>query len=594
MSQESFREVDVLIIGAGLAGACLARQVHLGDPGKRILMLDRIPEVPNPNQKVGEATVQVSGYYYSRVLEMEEHLLQEHYLKYNLRFYWPSEQGADVWEHLSQSYIRKISNIATYQLDRNKFEEAVLARNRENPNFELIHPATGLDVQLAENGGPHAFRFTAHGEDIEGRATWVVDSSGRNRFLVKKLKTDRPSPIRHGSSFLWVDGLLDPEKITNLDRKQLRLRKERGTLGHFPTFLATNHYCGEGYWFWEIPLHDKTSLGLVFDTANIAFKDVSSADKLVEWICREYPLYARDLPQRKILHHSGFASFALDSGQTLSTSRYALCGEACRFTDPLYSPGGDLISIYNTLIADAILTEDQAELEAKVRLYEPMARAVYEAYVPSFSVSYCTLGDQECFTLRYVWELTVYFAYYVFPFINDLHIDRHFLPAFLRRFGLLGPVNQGMHRVLAAYYRWKKENVVIPAPEPVFFEFMEVGALAASELTFYKVGVDLDEARRILDEQLENLRDLARWTVAHIAAAVLDDPRAATNAAYIRGLDLDNLQFEPAAWAERLEAAVQESEETYTFRFPVPCMARFRTRKLVPEPEMMVAAGASE
>jgi hypothetical protein len=222
-----------------------------------------------------------------------------------------------------------------------------------------------------------------------------------------------------------------------------------------------------------------------------------------------------------------------------------------------------------------------------------MARAVYEAYVPSFAVSYCTLGDQECFTLRYVWELTIYFAYYVFPFINDLHVNRHFLPAFLRRFGLLGPVNQGMHRVLAAYYRWKKENVVIPAPEPVFFELMEVGALAASELTFYKVGVDLDEARRILDEQLENLRDLARWTVAHVTAQVLDDPRAATNAAYIRGFDLDNLQFDPAAMAERLKAAIAESEETYTFRFPVPCMARFRTRRLVEEPELAVAAEAS-
>ena len=110
--------------------------------------------------------------------------------------------------------------------------------------------------------------------EISGRAGWVVDASGRGRFLVRKEKLDRPSPIRHGSSVLWVEGLLDPEKITNLDRKAMRLRRERGTLGHFPTFLATNHYCGEGYWFWEIPLHGKTSLGLVFDSANVAFKDV--------------------------------------------------------------------------------------------------------------------------------------------------------------------------------------------------------------------------------------------------------------------------------------------------------------------------------
>lgn len=585
MEKHNVREVDVLIIGAGLAGLTLARQLLLARPEIRILMVDRLAEIPSPKQKVGEATVQVSGYYYSRVLEMEEHLLREHFLKYNLRFYWKTQRGGDVWENLSQSFIRKISNIATYQLDRNKFEAAVLEKNRESPNFELIHPTTNLHVDLAEDNGasPHRFRFEVDGREVSGQAGWVVDASGRGRFLVKKEKLDRPSPIRHGSSFLWVEGLLDPEKITDLDRKSIRVRKERSVLGHFPTFLATNHYCGEGYWFWEIPLHGKTSLGLVFDSENVNFRDVSSPEKLIEWICREYPLYARDLPQRKVLHHSGLTSFALDNGQTISPHRWALVGEACRFTDPLYSPGGDLISTYNTLVSDVILTGDQKELEAKIRYYEPLARAIYEAYVPSFAVSYCTLGDQECYSLRYVWELTVYFAFYVFPFINDLLVEQAFLPAFLRRFSLLGPINQGMHRLLAAYYRWKKENVVMEAPEPVFFEFMEVGALASAELTFYKVGVSLDAARQVLDDQLENLRDLARWTAAHVASAVLDDPRAATNAAFIRGIDVDDLQFDPEAMARRLEAACRETSETYPWRFEVPCMARFKAERLAVE-----------
>jgi hypothetical protein len=116
---------------------------------------------------------------------------------------------------------------------------------------------------------------------------------------------------------------------------------------------------------------------------------------------------------------------------------------------------------------------------------------------------------------------------------------------------------------------------------------MEVGALVSAELTFYKVGVSLDEARQVLDDQLENLRDLARWTAAHIAAAVLDDPRALTNAAFIRGIDINDLQFDPDAMAERLEAACRETSETsvsetYSWRFDVPCMARFKTERLAP------------
>ncbi len=592
MEETSSREVDVLILGAGMAGLTLARQLLLARPAIRILMADRQTEVPPRRQKVGEATVQVSGYYLSRVLDLEEHLLREHYFKYNLRFHWPSERGAATYEDFSQSFIRTLSNIATYQLDRNKLEAEILRCNRESPGFELIHPVTGLQVDLAEEG-PHAFRFQAEKLQVAGRAAWVVDATGRNRVLARQEKLDRPSPIDHGSSFLWVEGLLDPEKLTDLDRKAVRVRPERAVLGHLPTFLATNHFCGEGFWFWVIPLHGKTSLGLVYDAAKISHKDVGTAGKLVEWICREFPLFARDLPQRKVLEHSGFTSFAHDGGQTLSAAGWALSGEACRFSDPLYSPGGDLIAIYNTLITDAILTADRKELESKVRLYETLARAVYEAYVPSYAVSYETLGDQECFSLRYAWELTVYFAFYVFPFINDLFTDRGFLPGFLRRFGRLGPINHGIHHLLAAFYRWKKENVSLAAPEPVFFDFTELGALKAAERTFYQVAIGAEAARKVLDEQLENLRELARWTAAHVAAAVLDDPRALTNAAFVRGIDVDDLRFDPEAMAASLAAACRDSSEIYAWSFETPCMARFRTARLTaPAEAEMAEAGA--
>ena len=76
-----------------------------------------------------------------------------------------------------------------------------------------------------------------------------------------------------------------------------------------------------------------------------------------------------------------------------------------------------------------------------------------------------------------------------------------------------------------------------------------------------------------------------------MAAAVLDDPRAATNAAFIRGIDINDLQFDPEAMAARLEAACRETSETYTWRFEVPCMARFRTERLAAAPAAEVAGG---
>jgi hypothetical protein len=43
--------------------------------------------------------------------------------------------------------------------------------------------------------------------------------------------------------------------------------------------------------------------------------------------------------------------------------------------------------------------------------------------------------------------------------------------------------------------------------------------------------------------------------------------------------------------AESLEAACRETSETYTWRFEVPCMARFRTERLMPASEELVEVG---
>src|SRR5919199_4577565 len=110
MRQEN--HYDVVIVGAGLAGLSLARQLLLNSD-KKILLLERRAAVPPVHQKVGESCVQVSGYYFSKVLDLEEYLLREHFMKYNLRFYWKTRgRDGSCYEDYSQSYIRALSNIA--------------------------------------------------------------------------------------------------------------------------------------------------------------------------------------------------------------------------------------------------------------------------------------------------------------------------------------------------------------------------------------------------------------------------------------------------------------------------------------------------
>lgn len=552
---------DVLIIGAGLAGLSLARQLLL-NTDKRILLVDRRTEFPPAKQKVGEATVQLSAYYYARVLELEEHLMQEHYLKYNLRFYWKTPgQVNDCYEHYSQSYIRKLSNINTYQLDRNKFEGEMLRVNLENQNFEFCPGCTDLDVTLSEAGGPHSFSLKAAKGEVRGLARWVVDTSGRARFLARRLGLEREGAIRHGAHFFWVEGLLDIEKLTNLSPPQIRTRPDRAALGHTPAWQATNHFCSEGLWFWTIPLHGKTSLGLVYDNRLIPRDRIDTLKKLIEWVCEEFPLFARDLPYRRVVHHTALKDFAHDCVQTISPARWAIAGEAGRFTDPLYSPGGDLISLYNTFITDAIKTEDDSELADKCRLYEQMMEAIYEAYVPTFAISYDALGDQEAFTLKYTWELAIYFAYYVFPFINDLFVDKRFLVIFINRFSQLGRINRSLQSFISDFFQWKKTRR-IPPREVFHFDFTDIKPLADAEKSFYRVGVSVEESRQILDEQLTSLREMARFVAAQICASVLGDLRVLTNRRFVEGLDINRLNFDPEEIRESYRAC-EDSIEDY-------------------------------
>ena len=64
MEMRITQHYDVIIIGAGLAGLSLARQLLLNSE-KTILLLEKRATIPMALQKYGEATVQLSAYYFS-------------------------------------------------------------------------------------------------------------------------------------------------------------------------------------------------------------------------------------------------------------------------------------------------------------------------------------------------------------------------------------------------------------------------------------------------------------------------------------------------------------------------------------------------
>src|ERR1019366_9899700 len=96
-----------------------------------------------------------------------------------------------------------------------------------------------------------------------------------------------------------------------------------------------------------------TSLGLVYDHAVVNPEEVSNGRKMLDWVAKEWPMFAEDFRNRKIVDEGRFVDFSYDAQQTISAKKWAITGEAGGVSPPLYSPGTDLIAIYKTLIVGA-------------------------------------------------------------------------------------------------------------------------------------------------------------------------------------------------------------------------------------------------
>lgn len=558
-------DYDVVVLGAGMAGLSLARHLLL-DSDKRILNLEKKSEVPGPRQKLGESMVQVAGYYYSKILDLEDYLMRRHFMKYNLRFYWKTK-GRDNrdYEDYSQSFIRKFSNIASYQIDRNRFEEDLLDMNNQLDRYTLMTGCQKLEVDLAQDGGFHHLTFEHEGEKRELTAEWVIDTTGQNRFLSRKLAMDRKAEIEHASAYFWVDGAVNVEKLTGKSRREQLLNPARRDLGHLPMWLATNHFVGEGFWLWVIPLHERTSIGLVFDTRKIDPSTVNREDKLRVWLEKEFPIFDHALKDKPFIDFSFLRNFARDHGKTLHPNKWAFSGMSGRFSDPLYSPGSDLIAIHNTLIVDLIKTESDKDRGKKIAAYESLCKIVFLAFIPSFQEGYPPLGEPESFSLKYTWELAIYFAFFVFPFMNQKFTDRQFLAGYFRRFAPMGDMNRTVLRYIEAYMAWKKSRGMA-LPEPRFFDFLRAETLSRAESTFYEVGLDAKRALAVIDQQVVYLAEYARFIIAHIDSVVVGDPKLVENKEYVDGIQINDRGFDP----ERIQSdwAAIVSEEVFDWSVP--------------------------
>lgn len=412
------REVDVAVLGGGLAGLLVARQLRREVPAASVLVVER---TTTSSWKVGESTVDVAGNYLARRQGLSTYLLEHHLPKNGLRFFFDREDGSAPLDAASEIGTSRIPPFPAFQIDRARFEDD-LRRALPELGAEVRLGTRARGVELGAGGEPHAI----HLEDAESgaahapvHARWVVDATGRASLLARQEKLRVPVELPHAS--VWgrfrhvrdIDDFGSPEF--------------RGRMRWAPRRLSTTHFCFPGGWIWHIPLgRGVVSVGVVME-ARLFRGELRSEGGFLAFL-RARRAVAQLLEGAELLDVMSFGQLAHGTRRFYDGARrFALVGEAAAFADPFYSPGSDFIAIENDQVTDLVRRDlggaPGAALAERAEAYDRYVAARFESAILLYQGQYGTLGSYDLFATKWDFDVVSYLDRWLQPYLLDHHLD---------------------------------------------------------------------------------------------------------------------------------------------------------------------------
>lgn len=399
---------DVVVLGGGLAGLCLAIQVKRERPETSILVAEkRAGPAPEAAFKVGESTVELSANYFGEVVGMKDHIEADQLHKIGLRYFWPAGDNTDLAQRVEWG-VPFQPPVPSYQLDRGRFENALADRARD-AGVDLRDGCRVQDVELDSEG--HRVTFSSGDETVTVGARWVVDAAGRAFLLKRKLGLEEDNGHNVNSAWFRLAGGIDIEEwVPQSDDDWFAPMTERGLRK-----LSTNHLCGQGYWVWMIPLSSGAiSVGVVAEERFHPYEEMNTFDGALDWLQRHEPQLAAVVESRRddVEDFLKVGNFSYGCKQVFSGSdRWCLVGEAGAFLDPFYSPGSDFIAMSNTLTTDLILRDVAGEgVEERAQKHNALYLRLYRESLRWYEGQYEFWGDPQVMMCKIACNNIVYWS----------------------------------------------------------------------------------------------------------------------------------------------------------------------------------------
>ncbi len=413
------RTYDVVILGSGIAGGFLTRQLRLARPDLSILALEAAEKIDD--YKVGESTVEVAAHYMIRKLELGTYLYQHQLPKNGLRFFFDNEKKDLPLTQMSEIGSDHMPYHPSFQLERARLERDLIKLNRDG-GAEVLTGAKVTDLSI-DGEGPHTVRYEHQGEKHEVKARWVADASGRRQLLARKLGQKIQKETRLNTAAGWARYW----NVAGLDA--VRDPAWRSRVRYTSRHLSTNHMMYDGYWIWFIPLAgDLMSVGVVYDKDRIG-PGPRTKDAFEAFIKSHRS--SRDLMEGAVFEdYQGYAHLPYHTEKFFSTDRWGLVGESGAFVDPFYSPGSDFIATANEFLGSLILADfdgRKGELAERAELYNAFYKLKYEATLRLYAKLYPIFGSYEVYRVKYLLDFNNYYNLVVWPFMADKLTDMKWL-----------------------------------------------------------------------------------------------------------------------------------------------------------------------
>lgn len=406
---------DVVILGGGIAGLCLALELKRKHPTISTLVVEKQKHpVLEAAYKVGESSVEISAYYLRDILCLDEHLQAQQLRKFGLRMFFSLGDNRDISHRVEYGQIES-APLPAYQLDRGRLENA-LGELLCAEGVTFLDGSKIQQVILQPEQEFHRVQIQHEAGESEVQARWVVDATGRSSFLKRQLGLAKK--VGHHANAVWFR----VEHLINVDTwSDDEIWLSRITTGE--RFLSTNHLMGSGYWVWLIPLASgSTSVGIVTDASMHDFDSMNRFERALQWLHEHEPQCAAEVEQHKdqLQDFRVMKDYAYSCEQVFSGDRWCLIGEAAVAIDPLYSSGGDLIAIGNGLTCDLISRDLTGEdIRDMAEGHSQLFLIFSEVWLAAYEKQYPLMGNARVMVAKVIWDTVIYWAFPGLLYFHD-------------------------------------------------------------------------------------------------------------------------------------------------------------------------------